>query len=419
MFHLLSVSQSFPPSIGGVSTYLRVLLPELVNRGISIDALHLLPQNQPTHVALRGVAEHFISDRVRHAEWGAYAAFKEALYRLNHDLEDTWNLSFEGAVARGYRDVLNKAADKANDLILSKETHIIHVQDYQFIGLAKKLNRPVKAILSWHSPFPIRHKPYSKYLAAEMDHYDIVVFSTSKYRNLAVENGLTSTKCLVLPPVTDSDLFFPNSQLRAQARKRLGIKDDSIVVSCVQRCDSKSGHDQLLSAFERCAPKIENLVLLLVGGGSLTDALSNIRASYRRRIERVVFNSQWSHRIRLEGTVAYSELPDIYRSTDVLAALSKRECFGLFVTEGMLSGVAILGNNVDGICEQISHLKTGILIEPENIEATVEAMDQLARRVELRSQLGSAARKDALLRFEKSALVEKHVEMYKNLLQLG
>jgi glycosyltransferase involved in cell wall biosynthesis len=62
--------------------------------------------------------------------------------------------------------------------------------------------------------------------------------------------------------------------------------------------------------------------------------------------------------------------------------------------------------------------QTGLLVEPDNAEQLHEAMLQLCKNPQLRKRFGQQGRQRAETLFDSKLLVDKHISLYKELLEL-
>ena len=111
-----------------------------------------------------------------------------------------------------------------------------------------------------------------------------------------------------------------------------------MVITSIQRFDSKSGYEQLIRAFAVIAKNNSKVILLLVGGTSFTDSISSIRHNYMQHAKNLVDKLLLKNRVVFTGNVDYSQLSTIYNISDIVVVLSKMECFGLVATEAMFFG---------------------------------------------------------------------------------
>ena len=79
------------------------------------------------------------------------------------------------------------------------------------------------------------------------------------------------------------------------------------------------------------------------------------------------------------------------RRWEIFVLASRQDAFPLATLEAMAAGVPVVATGVGGLREQIEHLETGVLVEPESPDALAEWIVRLHRDRELREKLAAAA----------------------------
>ena len=77
---------------------------------------------------------------------------------------------------------------------------------------------------------------------------------------------------------------------------------------------------------------------------------------------------------RATGWLSGPELAGYYASADVLVAPSRWEGFGLIAAEGMRAGLPVVATRVGGLSEIVDHDVTGLLVEPGDRAALIDAI---------------------------------------------
>ena len=133
-----------------------------------------------------------------------------------------------------------------------------------------------------------------------------------------------------------------------------------------------------------------------------------------------------AHNVEFIGAAADTALPALYRSAQVLALPSvERTCYGkpvrisellgLVALEAMASGTPVVASRIGGLPEIIQDGKTGFLIEPGDVNALHERLDQLLRDPLLGQRLGANARAVILERFTWTKVAERCLAAYQEL----
>jgi glycosyltransferase involved in cell wall biosynthesis len=91
---------------------------------------------------------------------------------------------------------------------------------------------------------------------------------------------------------------------------------------------------------------------------------------------------------------------------DVYVSASRSEAFPLAVLEAMVAGLPVIATAVGGVPEQIEHLRTGILVPPDDPQAIASWLERLRQDPDLRQRLGAAAAERAATEFTLASQAE-------------
>jgi len=92
------------------------------------------------------------------------------------------------------------------------------------------------------------------------------------------------------------------------------------------------------------------------------------------------------------------ELAEVYASSDIFCFPSTTDTFGQVLLEAAASGLPTVAVAAGGAPELVRHGETGLVVAPDDTALFAEAIGELARRPERRSEFGAAARALALKR---------------------
>ncbi|NJP09715.1 MAG: glycosyltransferase family 4 protein [Leptolyngbyaceae cyanobacterium RU_5_1] len=128
----------------------------------------------------------------------------------------------------------------------------------------------------------------------------------------------------------------------------------------------RKGVDLLATAFCRLAAEDPTVRLTLMGEGELRPNLEKQLADYGDRVHWVGFQ-QWT------------QLPQIYRTADVLCVPSRYDGWALVVPEGLATGLPVISTERTGAAlELIRHQENGWLIPPGSEQSLYQSMKQAA-----------------------------------------
>jgi glycosyltransferase involved in cell wall biosynthesis len=149
-------------------------------------------------------------------------------------------------------------------------------------------------------------------------------------------------------------------------REDYGMEPGAQIVGVVARLEPEKGHRTLLDAWPAVVRSCPDAYLLVVGEGSLREALE-VQARELRIAHRVVFAGR------------RDDVPAVTAALDVAVLPSYREAQGLTVLEAMALGRPVVASNVGGIPEMIADGVTGLLVPPHDPDALATAITRLLR----------------------------------------
>ncbi len=165
-------------------------------------------------------------------------------------------------------------------------------------------------------------------------------------------------------------------------------------VGCVARIESEKGIEFLIQAAKIVREYIPTIRLIIVGEGSERRKLAWL--ADRLNLKEIM---QWvGHQRRIERWYHYF---DVY----VLPSV-KRESFGITLVEAMASGVPVVGSDLGGIPEIISHKQTGMLATPGNSQSIADQLIYLYNNRDQAREMVLAAREKVETRFSLERMIE-------------
>lgn len=415
---ILFVSQSFYPGVGGVSTLLLNLCRYLAQLDYKVYAIHFEISSDRLASETLGypVKEYIISrTEIPKKVFRGYAAFKEEIYQYLHGLKPFKYWSIEDVP--GYKDFVSCSEIFSRciiDVISKNNIDIVHFQDYQVMLGLSAIPLEIKSVFSLHAPL-VDHidKTVASWLVRFGNKADKVIFSIPQYSEIAIRYGLRPKKSIILQPIIDKSVMKRMTDFPSTFKQ---IPAGAIVITCVQRFDAKSGQVQLIKAFSKISDKYKNSYLVLVGGGSFTDSISKVRRKYFFEAQNLVKNLNLTDRVVFTGNVDYMNISNIYKCSDIVAMLSKMECFGLAITEAMFHSKPVLVTDVGGLAFQVKNGVNGYVVKIGDIDSTARQLERLISSKELRIKMGREGKKIFLKNFDPEKIIGSYHILYQSLL---
>ena len=210
----------------------------------------------------------------------------------------------------------------------------------------------------------------------------------------------------VINPGVDLAVFRPGS--RQQARQRLGLAQDGVVLVFAGRVQPLKAPDVVLHAAAqliRADPGLAaRLTVAFVGGPSGAgradpDGLAELAA--RLGIAGCV---------RLEPPCPQPELADWYRAATLVMVPSYSESFGLVAVEAQACGTPVVAASVGGLRTAVRHGLSGVLVDSRDPARYASAVGDLITQPAALARLSAGAREHAS-RFGWSVTVDQLLHM--------
>jgi D-inositol-3-phosphate glycosyltransferase len=165
--------------------------------------------------------------------------------------------------------------------------------------------------------------------------------------------GATQEQVRTVNPGVDLSLFRPGS--RQEARQRLGLPQDAVVLMFAGRVQPLKGPDIVLRAAAQLAA--ENLVVVFVGGPSGSEV------GVPGRLAALAGQLGMNDRVRFEPPCPQRELADWYRAATLVLVPSHSESFGLVALEAQACGTPVVAAAVGGLRTAVSDGVSGVLVD--------------------------------------------------------
>ena len=187
-------------------------------------------------------------------------------------------------------------------------------------------------------------------------------------------------------------------------RRKYGIGDQAVVITCIARISELKGHEYIVESARRLACRYPDCVWLLVGDGNLSE-----------QIKQLIQMENLTYKFRFTGMVDPAEIPMILHASDFLVHCSLREGLARVLPQAMLAAKAVVSFDIDGAREVINE-DTGRLIAAEDVDALTEACRELIKDKQLRIRLGRQGRASVVKKFSPRTMVDTIEEVYRSLL---
>jgi glycosyltransferase involved in cell wall biosynthesis len=279
-----------------------------------------------------------------------------------------------------------------------KDVDLVYTQEvtrslYTVASLKKRFN--YRIVLRWWENLPYKRLFSEKDACigkASLDKVDLFLPATKVAMQALLLEGVPRNRMHHVYPGVDTDRFSP-SETASEARHRLSILPDKIVILFVGRLVSHKGiftfpwtailleHESVLDRF----------VFVIVGDGG-----------ERQKLEGMVREMGLEKSFIFTGAIPYGDMPAMYQMCDMFVLPSTlkeniQETCGYVLLEALACGKPVIGSTVGAIPEIIAD--AGLVVPPGDYRALADAVCSLAENGNLRRQLGSVARARAEAHF--------------------
>ena len=348
----LLVTNDFPPTVGGIQSYLRDFAAELANR-LGPDNLVVFASTQDADAAREwdATAPYTVVRWPRRVMLPTPATSRE-MQRLirEHGIGTVW---FGAAAPLA---LMGAAAKRAGAAYVIATTHG-HEVGWGMLPVARQA------------------------LTAIGRSADTVTYISDYTRQRLSALG-TRPRFVALPSGVDTEFFRPaTASQRAAAREFLGVGDAPLVV-CSSRLVARKGQDVLIRGWPEVRRQAKGARLVIVGSGPYERKLKAMAG------EGVVFT----------GAVPGERLRDIVAAADVFAMPARTrlggldvEGLGIVYLEAQACGVPVVAGDSGGAPETVT-AETGVVVDGRDTDAVAKAIAQLLLDDQRRTCMGRAGR---------------------------
>lgn len=277
--------------------------------------------------------------------------------------------------------------------------HCHHYSPFVYGRLATYLNPRLKLVFTEHGrlsdgPPDAKRRAANGVLAGRS--VAACAVSPALRRHLLAE-GFSPEQVQVVPNGIEPGLA-PTAQERLEARIRLSLRLDDLVIGTVARLDPLKDLGTLIRAFAILRASVPTSALVIVGDGP-----------DRGSLRAIANETGCANAIRFVGH--RSDARRLLPAFDVYANSSITEGIALTILEAMAATLPVVATDVGGTPEVIDST-TGALVPARNPEAMARAILELARAPFSARCKGRAARRRVLERFTIDRMVATYMRLY-------
>ena len=195
------------------------------------------------------------------------------------------------------------------------------------------------------------------------------VIANSEYtKNLAINNGVNKEKVIVINPGVD-----PAQELNKKSLEKVEslLKTKSPRLITVSRFDKRKNHEKIIMALRNLKQIYPDIVYICIGYGEEEENIKDLVKELNLGSQ-VMFFKDISSDLK-NSLIAKSDIfvmPSIIHKTSV-------EGFGIAYVEAAQYGVPSLGGKDGGASDAISHDKTGLICDGNNLDDIYSSLNSM------------------------------------------
>ncbi len=240
----------------------------------------------------------------------------------------------------------------------------------------------------------LRYRPYARIIAI-----------SEAIAGVLAECGVDRQRVTVIRSAVDAAAFRASPDI-AGFRASFGLSEEHQVVVCVAQFIARKGHRFLLQAVAELVPRYPGLRLILFGRGPLEPDLLAQR-----------------DQLGLGEAVQFAgfrdDLDRYLGAADLVVQPSLTEGLGVSVLKAAAAGVPVVASDAGGLREAVVDGETGVLVPPGDAPALAAAIAALLDDAPRRRQFAEAGRRRMQAEFSIDAMVEAHLDVYRDLTGLA
>ncbi len=226
--------------------------------------------------------------------------------------------------------------------------------------------------------------------------YRILAVSDYVKEFLVRKEGVYEEKVEVVYNFIDPEEFEFSEERRREARERLGIAKEDVVLLYCGKVERGKGIYEFLEVFEAVKERYSNVKALVVGGGS------ELEETKARLGEKVVRGPQ-------------KRVADFFMASDIfLMPTHAEESFARTVVEAFASKTAVVATSKGNIPYLVENGVNGFLVKPGDVKSMLDKTIKLIENRELRASFQERAHGLYMSKFHRDVVLEKFINAIYN-----
>lgn len=234
--------------------------------------------------------------------------------------------------------------------------------------------------------------------------YRFLVVSSVLEKDLLQRHGIPFERVLKIYNGIETEFYKPDvgHDERRRIRREYFIGNATMWIGAVGRLVWQKGFEYFIHAFPEILREAPDARFVLVGDGPLRPGLEALSAE-----------------LGVKGRILFagyrSDVRDILAALDIVVIPSILEGFPMITLEAMAMEKPVVATAIDGIMEQITDGREGLLVDPANPSALAGAINRLIRDHRYAVELGVNARERVVRDFTVQKMIAETLKVYEAL----
>jgi len=202
-----------------------------------------------------------------------------------------------------------------------------------------------------------------------------------------------------------SGIDFDKFDVKIDAERKkneLGILNGEKIVGMVGRLSEQKAPTDFVKAIPEVLKAHDDVRFIIVGDGELKEKTLDLSKKLNVDSKLMVLGFR-------------EDVPELLQTFDVFVLTSLWEGLGRSLTEAMYTGRSVVATNVEGVPELVKPGKTGLLVEPRDVQAIAKGIIHLLDDEKSAGKMGKAAAESIHADFTADAMVKNLEKLYEDL----
>lgn len=239
------------------------------------------------------------------------------------------------------------------------------------------------------------HSRFTRFLMDKMD----CILSTCT----AAASYLQTPPYQIIPHGISTELYKPDANKRPANAIKIGM---------FGRVRKQKGTHLFVNACIDTLPRHPNVSAIIVG------SITPENQEWVSKLEKKIEIAGLADRIIFKGEQAFEQLPALFQSVSLVAALSENEGFGLTVLEALSSGAAVLATEAGAWPDIIVNGQHGYVVPTNNQKLVTEQLETLLSSPSELQKMGKQGRELVEKNFKIETEAEHLCKVYRTLQQV-